>query len=90
MELQPLGNIRSLTASSLIYYQTYGMGFYELFQLSEEIGAEPLPVLSCGLVCQFQNHNDKAHVAVDQLDPYIQDALDLIEFAKWSCYHQMG
>lgn len=64
------------------YRQSYGMGFYELFQLSEEIGAEPLPVISCGLVCQFQNHNDKAHVAVNALDPYIQDALDLIEFAN--------
>jgi len=64
------------------YYQTYGMGFFELFQLSEDIGAEPLPVISCGLSCQFQNHNDKAHVAVNELQPYIQDALDLIEFAN--------
>jgi alpha-L-arabinofuranosidase len=64
------------------YRQSYGMGFYELFQLSEEIGAEPLPVISCGLVCQFQNHNDKAHVAVNELDSYVQDALDLIEFAN--------
>jgi alpha-L-arabinofuranosidase len=72
------------------YYQTYGMGFYEFFQLSEEIGAEPLPVLSCGLVCQFQNHNDKAHVNVDQLDPYIQDALDLIEFANGAVTTKWG
>jgi len=64
------------------YYQSYGMGFYELFQLSEEIGAEPLPVISCGLSCQFQNKDVKAHVAVDNLDSYVQDALDLIEFAN--------
>ena len=64
------------------YFQSYGMGFFELFQLSEDIGAEPLPVISCGLVCQFQNHNPKAYVAVNDLDPYIQDALDLIEFAN--------
>ncbi|HET7733662.1 MAG TPA: carbohydrate binding domain-containing protein, partial [Paludibacter sp.] len=64
------------------YRQSYGMGFYELFQLSEEIGAEPLPVLSCGLVCQFQNHDSKAHATVDELNPYVQDALDLIEFAN--------
>ena len=64
------------------YFQSYGMGFFELFQLSEEIGAEPLPVVSCGLSCQFQNHDTKAHVAVNELDPYIQDALDLIEFAN--------
>jgi alpha-L-arabinofuranosidase len=64
------------------YFQSYGMGFYELFQLSEDIGAEPLPVLSCGLACQFQNHDDKQNVKVSNLDPYIQDALDLIEFAN--------
>ena len=64
------------------YYQSYGLGFYEFFLLSEEIGAEPLPVLSCGLACQFQNEDMHAHVAVEDLDPYIQDALDLIEFAN--------
>lgn len=64
------------------YYQSYGWGFYEFFQLSEEIGAEPLPVLSCGLACQFQNPNMDAHVPLCDLDSYIQDALDLIEFAN--------
>ena len=64
------------------YYQSYGLGFYEFFQLSEELGSEPLPILSCGLACQFQNDSMDAHVPVDQLDPYIQDALDLIEFAN--------
>ena len=64
------------------YYQSYGMGFYEFFLLSEEIGAEPLPVISCGLACQFQNHDHKAHVEVCDLETYVQDALDLIEFAN--------
>ena len=64
------------------YFQTYGMGFYELFLLAEDMGAEPLPVLSCGLACQFQNANEEAHVKVCDLQPYIQDALDLIEFAN--------
>lgn len=64
------------------YYQSYGLGFYEFFQLSEEIGAEPLPVLSCGLACQFQNTDADAHVPLCNLDSYIQDALDLIEFAN--------
>ena len=64
------------------YYQSYGLGFYEFVQLSEEIGAEPLPVLSCGLACQFQNPNMDAHVPLCDLDSYIQDALDLIEFAN--------
>lgn len=64
------------------YYQSGGLGFYDYFLLSEEIGAEPLPILSVGLVCQFQNRDQKAHVPVEELQPYIQDALDLIEFAN--------
>lgn len=74
------------------YYQTYGMGFYEFFLLSEKIGAEPLPVLSCGLACQYQNDdNDKnAHVATSDLQPYIDDALDLIEFANGATTTKWG
>jgi len=61
------------------YYQTFGLGFYEYFQLSEDIGAEPLPILNCGMSCQF---NTAELVPLDELEPYIQDALDLIEFAN--------
>ena len=75
------------------YYQTYGLGFYEFFLLSEHIGAEPLPIVSCGLACQFQNPDETAataHVAVKDLEPYIQDALDLIEFANGSTDTKWG
>ncbi|MCC9165786.1 alpha-L-arabinofuranosidase C-terminal domain-containing protein [Pontibacter harenae] len=61
------------------YYQSFGLGFFEYFQLSEDIGAEPLPILNCGMACQF---NTGEVVPLDQLDTYIQDALDLIEFAN--------
>lgn len=64
------------------YFQSYGLGFYEFFLLSEEIGSEPLPVLNVGLACQYQNDDMHAHIAVDSLQPYIQDALELIEFAN--------
>ena len=64
------------------YFQTYGMGFFELFQLAEDIGAEPLPVVNCGLACQYQNNSPEANVNVEELDGYVQDALDLIEFAN--------
>lgn len=64
------------------YYQSGGLGFYEYFLLSELLGAEPLPVINVGLVCQYQNDQESAHVPVDALDPYIQDAIDLIEFAN--------
>lgn len=74
------------------YFQTYGLGFYEFFLLSEKIGAEPLPIVSCGLACQFQNKDDdaNAHVALDKLQPYIQDALDLIEFANGDAKTKWG
>lgn len=72
------------------YFQTYGMGFYELFQLSEDLGAEPLPVVNVGLACQYQNNNAQVHVHVDNLGEYIQDALDLIEFANGNTSTQWG
>ena len=72
------------------YFQSYGLGFFEFFQLSEEIGAEPLPILSCGLACQFQNGSAEAHVPADELAPYIQDALDLIEFANGAATTRWG
>ena len=61
------------------YFQTFGLGFFEYFQLAEDIGAEALPILNCGMACQF---NSAELVPLDQLDPYVQDALDLIEFAN--------
>lgn len=61
------------------YYQSFGLGFFEFFQLCEDIGAEPMPILNCGMACQF---NSNELVPLDQLQPYIQDALDLIEFAN--------
>ena len=63
------------------YYQSFGLGFFEYFQLSEDMGAEPLPILSCGIACQF---NTGELVPMDELEPYVQDALDLIEFANGS------
>jgi len=61
------------------YFQTFGLGFFEYFQIAEDIGAEPLPILNAGMACQF---NSAELVPLNQLDPYIQDALDLIEFAN--------
>ncbi|HVG14307.1 MAG TPA: alpha-L-arabinofuranosidase C-terminal domain-containing protein, partial [Chitinophagaceae bacterium] len=61
------------------YFQTFGLGFFEYFQLAEDIGAEPLPILNAGMACQF---NTAEVVPLNQLDPYVQDALDLIEFAN--------
>ncbi len=69
------------------YYQTFGLGFYEYFLLSRDLGAEPLPIINCGMACQF---NTGELVPMDQLEPYIQDALDLIEFANGSTDTKWG
>lgn len=75
------------------YFQSYGLGFYEFFLLSEEIGSEPLPVLNVGMACQFQNNNnEKAHAPATEegLQEYIDDCLDLIEFANGSTDTKWG
>lgn len=69
------------------YYQSFGLGFYEYFLLSEDLGAEPLPILNCGMACQF---NSGEVVAMDELQPYIDDALDLIEFANGEISSKWG
>lgn len=72
------------------YYQSYGLGFFEYFQLSEDLDAEPLPVLNCGLSCQYENHDPKENCSVEHLKPYIDDALDLIEFANGPATSKWG
>jgi len=61
------------------YFQSFGLGFYEYFQLAEDIGAAPLPILNCGMACQF---NTGELAQLNDTKEYIQDALDLIEFAN--------
>ncbi|MDE7376685.1 MAG: alpha-L-arabinofuranosidase [Muribaculaceae bacterium] len=76
------------------YHQTRGLGYYEYFQFCEDIGAEPLPVLAAGVPCQ--NSGTAAHhshdalttrgqqcgIPMEEMDAYIQDVLDLIEWAN--------
>lgn len=69
------------------YWQSFCLGFFEYFQLAEDLGAEPLPILSCGMACQF---NTAELVKMEDLDPYVQDALDLIEFANGSAGTKWG
>jgi len=61
------------------YFQSFGLGFYEYFQLAEDIGARPLPILNCGMACQF---NSSETAAMSEINEYVQDALDLIDFAN--------
>lgn len=69
------------------YYQSFGVGFYEYFLLAEDLNAEPVPIINCGMACQF---NTGELVPLDQLDPYVEDALDLIEFANGSIDTKWG
>ncbi len=69
------------------YYQTCGLGFFEYFQLCEDIGAEPVPIINCGMACQYQS---KQLVPLAKLGPYVQDALDLIEFANGPATSKWG
>jgi alpha-L-arabinofuranosidase len=69
------------------YFQSFGLGFFEFFQLCEDIGAQPLPILNCGMACQF---NSAELCPLDQLDPFIQDALDLVEFANGPVTSEWG
>jgi len=70
------------------YCQTYGLGFYEYFLLCEDIGAEPVPVVNCGMACQYQSGELASMEDVYHI--YIQDALDLIEFANGDVHTEWG
>lgn len=67
------------------YHQTAGLGYFEYFQFCEDIGAEPLPVLAAGVPCQNSatcGHGQQGGIPMCDMDEYIQEVLDLIEWAN--------
>ena len=70
------------------YYQTKGLGCFEYFQFCEDIGAEPVPIVAAGVPCQnSKKHNhalagQQGGIPLGEMDAYIQDILDLIEWAN--------
>lgn len=76
------------------YHQTRGLGYHEYFLFCEDIGAEPLPVLAAGVPCQnsgIPGHHSheplttlgqQCGIPMDEMDTYVQDVLDLIEYAN--------
>ena len=70
------------------YHQSMGLGYFEYFQFCEDIGAEPLPVLAAGVPCQNSAcHGDlrggqQGGIPMSEMPAYIQDILDLIEWAN--------
>jgi len=69
------------------YFQSYGLGFYEYFQLCEDLGAKPLPVMNAGMTCQW---HEGLLVEMEHLDKWIQDVCDLIEFANGDSDSEWG
>ncbi|THF80372.1 alpha-L-arabinofuranosidase C-terminal domain-containing protein [Cohnella fermenti] len=67
------------------YHQTLGLGYYEYFQFCEDIGAKAIPILPAG----YDPHHKRA-VPIDELGPWIDDALDLIEFARGDASTEWG
>lgn len=67
--------------SSEDYFQSYGLGFYEYFLFCEDIGAKPVPVINAGMTCQW---HEGLLADLSDLDRWIQDVCDLIEFANSS------
>ncbi len=70
------------------YHQSYGLGYYEYFQFCEDLGAAPVPVVAAGVPCQNSGHHghpiggQQCGIAMEDMDAYIQDILDLIEYAN--------
>lgn len=72
------------------YHQSMGLGFFEYFQFCEDIGAEPLPVVAAGVPCQNSSCREgvllgggqQGGIPMDEMDAYVQDVLDLIDYAN--------
>lgn len=72
------------------YHQSMGLGYYEYFRFCEDIGADPLPVLAAGVPCQNSSCHpgeplsggQQGGIPMEEMDAYVQDVLDLIEYAN--------
>ena len=70
------------------YHQSMGLGYYEYFQFCEDLGMEPLPILPCGVSCQGTNggwgmkNQAQDVVPMSEMDEWVDEALDLIEWAN--------
>ena len=62
-------------------YMSYGLGFFEYFQLAEDIGAIGVPVINCGLYCQMRGQGP-VDMYTPEFEQYLQDMVDLVEFCR--------
>lgn len=67
------------------YHQTRGLGYFEYFQFCEDLGAEPVPVLAAGVPCQNSGtggNGQQGGIPMEEMKDYIQDVIDLVEYAN--------
>lgn len=70
------------------YHQSAGLGYYEYFQFCEDIDADPVPIVAAGVPCQNSARHECAiggqqgGIPLDEMDSYVQDIFDLIEWAN--------
>ena len=69
------------TEDPLPCYMSYGLGFFEYFQLAEDIGAIGVPVINCGLYCQMRGKGP-VDMYTPEFEQYLQDMVDLVEFCR--------
>ncbi len=69
------------TDDPLPCYMSYGLGFFEYFQLAEDIGALGVPVINCGINCQMRGKGP-VDINSDEFRQYLQDMHDLVEFCR--------
>ncbi|MFP9114565.1 alpha-L-arabinofuranosidase C-terminal domain-containing protein [Flavobacterium sp. RHBU_3] len=75
------------------YHQSMGLGYFEYFQFCEDIGAQPVPVLAAGVPCQNSSVGGAGQqfgIPIEHMDEYVQDVLDLIEYANGSANTPWG
>lgn len=75
------------------YHQSVGLGYFEYFQFCEDIGAEPLPVIAAGVPCQNSatgGAGQQGGIPMEKMDAYVQDILDLVEWANGDVHTKWG
>lgn len=78
------------------YHQTLGLGYFEYFQFSEDIGAKPVPIVAAGVSCQNSGgtwkigSSGQCAIPIKDMDQYIQDIFDLIEYANGAATSEWG
>ena len=75
------------------YHQSMGLGYFEYLQFCEDIGAKPIPIVAAGVSCQNsarRRGDGQKCIPLEEMDEYIQDILDLIEYCNGPATSEWG